>query len=446
MSRRALSPHSRELSGQGCTASLDMAANMVLAQLEPLLETQADAAIPLDPRHSTPASPSPAVAISPDIRAMCQDWGSMTSQFALQPSPGVSCLTKALRPEACAQDRTYLHAGASKTLSMIAAAEWRIDIHSRPLTSEAIQEADALRTRIDKGDSESLACGSPLIQQDRFGTQCPLYTMQGLRKRNSTMQRTPVFVPHSLGGRTAANGHQATTRVRLPGTPANHPSEARAQRRRTRQITTQPDQENLTSIQAAMPEPSACPELMLQKPLESRTNMSKLHAASLRAEKCLPCTPRSAHCPAQSEHHPLAPFTSTAMGVQEGEMFIIREEAYKPQSEQLSMMLPLQPGPTSLSGSKSTSAKGGQAGILRSSGRAVRGVTSTREGQLQHGLKTALDKCTVPTVNTWVPGKQGTAVPTYMQMTASEHAKASVAVRQITARRAGQQAKRRWSY
>ena len=446
MRRKTLSPHSRKLSGQGSTASLDMAADMVLAQLEPLLEAPADAAMPHDPQRSAPPSQSPAAAASQDIGAVCQDWGSMTSPFAHQPSPGVSCLTEAVRFEAWAQDKSHLCAGSSSTASMTAAAEWPSGADSRPSTSEAIQEADALRTRSDDEyeDSESLVCSSDLIQQPHLGAQCFQSSVQSLHERKSTVQRPPVPVTHSFGGQTARDGHQAASGALLPGTTANYLSEARAQRRRTRQITVQPDQENLMSIQAAIPETSACPELTLQQPLESRTNLSKQRAASLQAENCLPCMPQSVHCPAHCDYHPLAPFSSTAMGAQEGGSVITREEAYKPQSEQLIVMLLPQPGPTSLSTGKSTTNERAQAS---KSGGAARGGVNTREGQLQHGVKIALDRCMVAVaVNVQAPGKQGTAVPTYMQMTASVRAKADVAVRQITACRAAQQAKRRWSY
>lgn len=445
MRRKTLTAHSRKLSGQGSTASLDMAADMVLAQLEPLVESPADATMPHNPQHNAQASQNPAAAASSDIGAMCQEWGSVTSPFAHQPSPGVSCLTKARRFEAGAQDKAHLRTGSSSTVSMTAAAEWQFGAHSRPSTSEAIQEADALRTRSDDEDeeSESLACSSALIQQHHSGAQCSRNSMQGLHKRSSTMQRTPAAATYSFGGQTASDSHQAANGALLPGTTAKYLSEARAQRRRTRQITVQPDQENLMSVQAAIPETTACPELTLQKPLESRTNCSKQRAASLQAESCLPCMPQSVRCPARSEHHPLAPFSSTAMGAEEGERVITREEAYKPQSEQLSMMLSLQPGPTSLSSRRSTTSERAQAS---NSGRATRGGVGSREGQLQHGARIASDRCMVDTVNMRAPGKQGAAVPAYMQMTASVRAKADVAVRQITARRASQEAKRRWSY
>ena len=439
--------------GQGSTGSLDSAANLVLAQLEPLMESPAG--MPVEELTSVlnirsvqspepvssgggPVVQSPEPASShnmftvhsaePDIRALCQDWGSITSPFALQAS----------------QDTLLCSSQASTHRPGIT------EEGHQPISSSQREDAVLDIRNVDrKGASTGHHKEASAVQGDAaFGLAKACSGRQSEHSKPSSLIRNRPSgcgsdnvstelvsnIAHSKSGGLAA----AASRIPIfldasPSDCSTAAAHARAQRRRTRQHTdVQPDQENRLHIEKAIPEESACPELTLQKPLESTTNMSSHGSKSLDSEAYLQAKAGHAGCSGSLEQHQShAVLGSVTIGVR----------TYQPGHRMKALRpLPMQPAPATLLSKRMRASLGSQAyssSIL--TGEDSRGAVSTEDpgpdSQKRHtngGLSSHR--------------QNEAAGPAYMNSTASVRAKADSAEQQLKACRAARHAVRRWSY
>ncbi|CAL5227008.1 g9899 [Coccomyxa viridis] len=290
--------------------------------------------------------------------------------------------------------------------------------------AEAIQEAEACRTRSDSIDinPETLMCSSTLLRAEDHLLQGS-HSRTASPKRHSGTEQRPTArldmcpIPERTEPNAAA-AYQASIAFSLTNPGASHYSEARAQRRRRRAITAMPDQENLLTIQAAILD---IPEAAMQKPLKSRTNLLRRRAASLRAD-CKSCDAdallRAALCGVPS-------------GNSAGQHMWTREDAYKPLSAQLTC--------SSLIDSNRKQIQAPDAATCDAACRGTAGLG------LMHDPKPEQEASKGGALDV---GKQWWAppVPTYMRSTVSMRAKADVATEQVKACKASQRDKRRWTY
>lgn len=450
--------HSEQLHGQASTASLDIAADLVLAQLGPLPNAPSIASV-----HSTAMlqAATSAVAVSetmvgipagssasPGLRSMCQDWGSVTSPFAGQASPETPCSAHSTkRSAATSEGRPSCASSSSSPFGCVA----ENDTSRRPGSGAAVP--DALK---EGGEGPGHLSSSLLIKEDGSGVQSDHGYSQGSQACSTASQFQADSMTTMKEGAALPSASEAPKRASLQATQANTSCRA-AQRRRTRQtVSIQPDQENTAGMhmQSVIPEDLVPPELAVQKPLESTTNLFRKRATSLQAEYLSPdCS--QADCsrvPGSPEHDDgrlasmLAALGSAATGAQAATKVMTREDVYKPLSRQ--RVRPPQLPPVKLL-SRTIRVTAGLQRLAKNSDKTAassmgmaeqpsmaperRHANESQAGCEDGGLQTGGQK-------------EDAADPAYMQSTASVRAKADVAVQKLKACRAAQQAKRRWSY
>ena len=439
--------------GQGSTGSLDSAANLVLAQLEPLMECPAG--MPVEELTSVlnsrsvqspeqvssgggPVVQSPEPASShnrftvhsaePDIRALCQDWGSITSPFALQASQD----TLLCSSQASTHQQGVLEEG-TRPLSSSQCESAVLDNQTRDAkaaSTEDHQEASAVQG--DAAFGLAKACSGR--QSEHSNSPSLIRSRPPGCGSNSVSTELVPNVAQSQSGGVAS----AATRIPifLDASPSDcaTAAHARAQRRRTRQQTNvQPDQENRFHIEKAIPEESACPELTPQKPLESTTNMSSHGSKSLDSEAHPQAKAGHAGCSSSLEQHQAhAVLGSVTIGVRTYQQPGHRMKALRP--------LPMQPAPATLLSKRMRASLGSQAyssSVLtgEDSRGAARAEDPGADSQSRH------------TNGCLSSHRQNEAAgPAYMNSTASVRAKADSAEQQLKACRAARHAVRRWSY
>ena len=441
--------------GQGSTGSLDSAANLVLAQLEPLLESPADmpAEEPTSVLNSrsvqspepvssggSPVVHSPEPASShnmftvhsaePDIRALCQDWGSITSPFALQASQGtLLCSSQASTHRPGIPEEGVEPTSSSKRE---AATPDKQDVNLKGASTDHHQEASAVQ-----GDAAlrlAAACSGRRGEHNHPPSpirSCP----SGCGSNSVSTELVSNMAQPKLGGIAAAAARIPIFLDASPSDCSTAAAHARAQRRRTRQHTdVQPDQENRLHIEKAIPEDSACPELTLQKPLESTTNMSSHGSKSLDSEAYHQAKDGHVGCNNSLEQHQAhAVLGSVTIGIRTFKQPAHRMKALRP--------LTMLPAPAILLSRRMRASLGSQAsssGILtgEDSRDAARAEDPGADSQSRHtsgGLSSHRQKTEA-------------AGPAYMNSTASVRAKADSAEQQLKACRAARHAVRRWSY
>ena len=440
--------------GQGSTGSLDSAANLVLAQLEPLMESPAG--MPVEELTSglnsrsvqspepvssgggpVVQSPEPASShnmftvhsAEPDIRALCQDWGSITSPFALQASQDtLLCSSQASTHQQGVPEK------GSQPLSSSQCEDAVLDNQTRDpkaASTEDHQTASAVQGDAAFGLAE--ACSGR--QNEHSNPSSLLRSRPSGCGSNNVSTELVSSIAHSKSGGLAA----AASRIPIfldasPSDCSTAAAHARAQRRRTRQHTdVQPDQENRLHIEKAIPEESACPELTLQKPLESTTNMSSHGSKSLDSEAHPQAKAGHAGCSSSLEQHQAhAVLGSVTVGVRTFQQPAQRMKALRP--------LPMQPAPATLLSKRMRASLGTHAyssSILtgensRGAARAEDPGADSQSRRADGGLSSHR--------------QNEAAGPAYMNSTASVRAKADSAEQQLRACRAARHAVRRWSY
>ena len=439
--------------GQGSTGSLDSAANLVLAQLEPLMESPAG--MPVEELTSVlnsrsvqspePVSsgggpvvqrPEPASShnmftvhsAEPDIRALCQDWGSITSPFALQASQDtLLCSSQA------STHRPGITEEGPQPISSSQCEDAVLDIRNvdwKGASTDHHKEASAVQG--DAAFGLAKACSGR--QSEHSNPSSLIRSLPSGCGSDNVSTELVSNIAHSKSGGLAAAASRIP--IFLDASPSDYSTaaaHARAQRRRTRQHTdVQPDQENRLHIEKAIPEESACPELTLQKPLESTTNMSSHGAKSLDSEAYLQAKAGHAGCSSSLEQHQShAVLGSVTIGVR----------TYQPGHRMKALRpLPMQPAPATLLSKRMRASLGSQAyssSIL--TGEDSRGAVSAED----HGPESQKRQ----TNGGLSSQRQNEAAgPAYMNSTASVRAKADSAEQQLKACRAARHAVRRWSY
>lgn len=408
----------------GSRASLELATDIALAQLGTTLDDSTSGLSPSNLHEcSLLANPVP-LTMLPRNEAVYQARGSSISPFAQLAShvtsPASSHVAQSAEPAADTNSSIQGRASSGSPDANIEECDPCSDSASR--MAAAVQKAEACRTLSDDGFDENRApgilnCSSSLLKKEDHPRQGSFGGALSPRKHSGAEQPPTDSMEFAPRGPeiTAVVAHQA---VQLAGNGGTICSEARAHRRRTRQVTVLPDQENLLAIQAAILE---SPRSAVQKPLKSRTNLLGRHAASLQAA-CDPCDGdtllRAALCAASSCD-------------QAGQHTWTRGNAYRPLSAQLTCI--------NLTDSDSKQRRAPILVAWSAAGRAA------AEFGAKHDQKPEQGTSRVAAPNA---GKQMWAypMPTYMHSTVSVRAKADIATQQIEACKASQRDKRRWSY
>ena len=411
--------------------SLELATDTALAQLGTFSEGPNPESSPSTPcRRSLSADHDQATKLKDD-GARSQNKGSITSPFAQLASHVISPAGShaALSAEPAADMTRDLSGRAISRCPDDVTEDCDIWADSASRMAAAIQEAEACRTMSDDGGDKNHAtkshmCSSHLLRTEDHHMQSSPSRALDFSKHRGTEQRPTDG--SSLGSAPtgmepeAVIAYQGPIAFMLSGNGGSNYSEVRAQRRRTRQVTVLPDQENLRAIEAAILEH---PHSAVQKPLKSRTNLLGRRAASLHAA-CDPCHDDGLLSAALHE---------VPSCTQAGQRVLTREDVYKPLSAQ-----PTRISLTgSSSGSRSPQAPDGAAWGTVSTGAA--GCRPQHDIKPHQGVSRSsimhAQKC-------W----WAAPVPTYMRSTVSMRAKAEVATQQTRACKAVQQDKRRWSY
>ena len=439
--------------GQGSTGSLDSAANLVLAQLEPLMESPAgmpveDLTSVLNSRSVQSPEPvssgggpvvqSPEPASShnrftvhsaePDIRALCQDWGSITSPFALHASQDtLQCSSQASthRPGITEEEPQLISSSACED-----ATPDKQNVNQNAASAKHHQEASAVQ-----GDAAlGLAKAYSGRQSEHSNSSSLTRSRPPGCGSNSVSTKLESNVVQSQSGGVAS----AATRIPifLDASPSDcsRAAHARAQRRRTRQQTdVQPDQENRFHIEKVIPEELACPELTPQKPLESTTNMSSHGSKSLESGAYTQAKAGHAGCSKSLEQHQAhALLGSITIGERTFQQPGHRMQALRP--------MPMQPAPATLLSKRMRASLGSQA----YSSSILTGEDSRGAARAEYPGADCQSRHTNGGLSSHRQNEA--AGPAYMNSTASVRAKANSAEQQLKACRAARHAVRRWSY
>ena len=410
----------------GSRRSLELATDMAFAQLDTALQGPTSGLSPRNlHRGSLSANPA-ALTTLPGNVPVSQERCSNISPFAQLVthviSPANSKAAQSAEPSAATSSSLPGQASGRSPNGDMEESHPCSDSASR--MAAAVQEAEACRTlSIDDIDesyaSKILDCRSSLHRNEDLPGQGGFGGATSPKKHSGTKQPpTDSFAMECAPGGPEKKAVVAHHVVQMAATGAAIFSEARAHRRRTRQVTVLPDQENLLAIQAAI---LGSPQSAVQKPLRSRTNLRGRHAGSLQAA-CDPCDGdallRAALC-------------TTSSWDQAGQHTWTWKDTYKPLSAQLTC--------TDLTDSDSKRTWAPTPNAWGATERAA------AESGLERDQKLEQDRSRVGAPNA---GKQWWAypMPTYMRSTCSVRAKADVAMQQIKACKESQRDRRRWTY